>query len=188
VDPVLESDILSLLEKHEGIRSWMYLDSANPPVVTTGCGHAIFKSSDAAALPFRKIKDNLPASPQEIIAVWSRLKYQTGSPKIEEDRSLFLLEHDIESLAMKDLARFEPLMDRTFPSFNQYPEEVKSALYDIIWQCGSFVKWPKLTAAVKAQNWEEAARQCYRPQASASRNQDTKDLFLAAAKSALDFK
>ena len=180
MDTVLENDILSMLEKHEGCVSWMYADSNNPPVPTCGIGHAIFRSQDAAVLPFRRMSDQRPATAQEIISVWSKLKYQSGSVKIKADKSLFLLENDIESIAMKDLSRFQPIMDKTFPVFDSYPQSVQLGLWDMVWQLGSFIHFPKFVAYVKLQDWTGAAEQCYRPAASATRNADTKKLFLDA--------
>ena len=178
MDPVLTTDIIELLERHEGVRSYMYLDTVG--VVTTGCGHAIFRSQDAVVLPFRRFKDNLLATPQEIITSWSRLKYQTGIPKLQADKSLYLTEPDIESLIMKDLSRFQPIMDKTFPAFDSYPQSVQLGLWDMVWQLGSFIHFPKFVAYVKLLDWAGAADQCFRPAASATRNADTKQLFLDA--------
>lgn len=159
----------------------MYIDQNAPPVVTCGIGHALFKSTDAIALPFHRSIDGVKADPSLIAVIWSKLKYQPPPYKTMHDISLVLSDDAIDALAIQDATRFEPIMSRTFPSFGMYPEDVQLALWDMVWQCGSFVKWPNFTAAVKSSNWEEAARQCNRPQASKSRNDDTRALFLAAA-------
>ena len=156
----------------------MYLDLNSN--VTCGVGHLLARSQDASILRFRRMSDKRLATPQQIIDVWSKLRYQSGTPKTEYDKSLYLLEADIEALMMQDLARFQPIMDKTFPAFDSYPQDAQCALWDMIWELGSFVKFPKFVAAVKALNWEEAARQCYRPQASPTRNKDTQDLLLSA--------
>lgn len=177
--------ILTMLTRHEGFEPGMYLDGDNN--VTIGIGHLLAKSIDAATLPFYRISDSTPAGSSAIVNAWAKLKYQTAPPKTLKDKTLFMRDGDINALAMKDMFRFQPTLDETFPVFEDYPQQAQCAIWDMIWQLGSFGQWPKFVAAVKAKNWEEAARQCYRKNAGMERNQDTKDLFIAASQMNPDF-
>lgn len=181
VDPVLESEVIANLEKHEGREPCPYLDTANPPVVSCGCGHALFTSQSAAALPFRRTFDGELADAATVTTVWAGLKYQAYPPMVHSNATIFLNDSDIDAIMISDLWHFDPTMYSTFPEFNSYPITARVALYDMIFQCGSFGGWPHLKAAVLAKNWPEAARQCYRPQAGKERNDDTYNQFMQAA-------
>jgi GH24 family phage-related lysozyme (muramidase) len=179
VTPVFKRALLDMLEKHEGCETCLYLDTKD--VVSVGVGHACFSSQEAARLPFLKTINYKPANPDEVVYAWASLKYQSGTvPKLRRHPGLIMERLHIEALLLEDIKRFQTVLANTFPEYDSYPDSVRLALFDMAFNLGSLVKFPRLTEAVKARDWEAAAEQCVRRGIGNERNADTKKLFLSA--------
>jgi GH24 family phage-related lysozyme (muramidase) len=127
-------------------------------------------------LPFRR-PDGKPATQQEINAAWHLVK--TTGRRVQ---NVLLPEADIDAIFIQDLRRFGPLLNRNFGSLKNIPEPAIIALYDMAFNLGGFVAFPRLRMAVLAQDWELAATECQRLGIGARRNRLTQMLFLAAGK------
>lgn len=174
----MRDKVFALLSKHEGCRAFMYLDSKNNP--TVGIGHLLAKSSDALGLPFRR-GDNNPTTHLDIVNGWSALKYQAAPFPLRNYPSLTLTQQAMEVLFWSDVdTKVQPAIYRTFLDFDLYPEGPQEALYDLFFNLGSLLpKFPNLTAAVRAQDWATAAKECIRRDVGEERNADTVAQFLS---------
>lgn len=90
-----------------------------------------------------------------------------------------------EAMLVRDLGGGAGELRRKFPAFDRFPVPAKLALVDMIYNLGgtrfSAGRWPKLFAAVRAQDWVLAAVECQRRGIADARNQACADLFRAAA-------
>jgi hypothetical protein len=163
----------------EGLTTWMYLDTADKPVVTSGVGHAIFTLEDCLALPWnqpeavvRKDYVTISAKPKGYKASWYA-QFTTSR----------LAESFVREQEQRDTDREVKILRGQFPRYKQYPEPVQEALADMAFQLGgSFPKhWPQLSQAVRNEDWARAALCCHRKGASDERNRETAQLFLKAA-------
>lgn len=171
--PELFDRVSKILGTHEGRVLSMYRDTKGN--VTYGVGHASFCAADAAKRVWWKAVDVL-ATAEEVAREWDWVKRR----QLLRGR-LFLSYEETDVILLDDLAVFEKRMGETFPDQSTYPQPALVALYDIIFNCGSFEKWPRLVAAVRSKDWKTAAAQSNRPEVSAQRNKDINDLFLLAS-------
>jgi len=163
----------------ESLITWMYLDTADPPVVTCGIGHALFILEDCLALPWNQPKtvvqrdyQTIAGKPPGYRAEWYR---QFTTARLAEIFVRDLLERDIE--------RQIKILRCHFHRYRDYPEPVQEALGDMAFQLGgNFPRtWPQFSQSVRNEDWARAAAYCHRKDISDQRNRDTSALFLAAA-------
>jgi hypothetical protein len=162
----------------EGETTWMYLDTADPPVVTCGIGHALFILEDCLALPWNQPAATvshdyrgIAGKPPGYKAEWYR-RFTTA--RLTDIFVCELLEQDIE--------RQVRILRGQFPHFKDYPAEAQEALSDMAFQLGgNFPKtWPLFSRAVRNEDWKQAAASCHRKGISEKRNKETMELFLSA--------
>lgn len=165
-----------MLRLHEGCVAWIYPDGRGNP--TVGVGHLLRSAKDAITLPFVVAETGRPATVQQIAAAWASVRH-TGRPA----RELILSDPDINKLLDRDIEEREPIFERTFGGV-ELPESVELGLWDILFNTGGFDGWPRLTAAVRAGDWETAAKESKRIEGRAGvsheRNETTRLLFLDA--------
>ncbi len=173
------------MEKYEGKISHMYLDSKG--FVTVGVGHLLKDLASTQKLNFKK-SDNLPASKDEIKADYEAVKKQPKNRLAsfyKKSVKLKLLDVDINTLTNQHIDSFEVELKKIFSDFSTYPNEVRLALFDIIFNVGMTDlnnKWPSFKKAVKAKDWTTAAKESNRKAPiSTERNKYVKDLFEKAA-------
>jgi hypothetical protein len=163
----------------ESLTTWMYLDTASPPVVTCGIGHAMFAIEDCLALPWDQPPDAVRQDYQTVVgkppgyrAEWYG---QFTTSRLTESFARELLEWDIE--------RQVKILRGQFPRYKGYPEPVQEALADMAFQLGGkFPRtWPQFSQSVINEDWVQAATCCHRKDISEQRNRDTAALFLAAS-------
>jgi hypothetical protein len=163
----------------ESLTTWMYLDTANPPVVTCGIGHALFTIEECLALPWDQ--------PWDVV----RQDYQTiaGKPPgykaewYEQFTTARLAEIFVHELLERDMDRQVKILRGHFLRYREYPEPAQEALADMAFQLGgNFPRaWPQLSQSVRNEEWAQAAACCHRKDISEQRNRDTAALFLAAS-------
>jgi GH24 family phage-related lysozyme (muramidase) len=164
--------LLPLLEGHEGRSRFMYPDSKRN--VTVALGHLLSNVQSALLLPFYVVETRTPATKSQIAAGWAFVRaHNKPYPALEMDDAA------IDALAETDLTGFEPTMQHTFGSAD-LPEPAELALWDMVFNLGSFHEFPELVAAVHAGDWNRAADECVRRDVSATRNTDTQALFREA--------
>ena len=163
----------------ESLTTWMYLDTASPPVVTCGIGHALFTIEDCLALPWdqprnvvRQDYQTIAGKPPGYRAEWYR---QFTTSRLTEIFARALLDRDIE--------RQVKILRGHFPRYGEYPEPAQEALDDMAFQLGgNFPRtWPQFSQSVRNEDWSRAAACCHRKDISEQRNRDTAALFLAAS-------
>jgi GH24 family phage-related lysozyme (muramidase) len=170
MNPEVQKRVLALLERHEGRSPHMYPDSKGN--VTVGVGHLLPNVQSALLLPF-KLADGTRASLAQVSAGWASMRsFGKACHAVELD------EPAIDDLLLSDLKQFEPAMAK-FPQ--GLPETIETALWDMVFNLGSFHKFPLLVGAVHAGDWDRAAEESTRKDVGAERNADTRALFLAAS-------
>ena len=173
------------MEKYEGKVNHMYLDSKG--LVTVGVGHLLKDLASAQKLNFKK-SNNMPASKNEIQVDFDAVKKQSKNriaSFYKKHVVLKLSDADMNTLTNKHIDSFEGELKRMFSDFSTYPNEVKLALFDIIFNVGMTDlnnKWPRFKTAIKAKDWTTAAKESNRKSPiSAERNKYVKDLLEKAS-------
>jgi GH24 family phage-related lysozyme (muramidase) len=170
--------------KFEKFIEHMYLDSVGK--VTVGYGTMLPNAAAAQAIPFSKATGGT-VSVQEIKDEWTLISTKDvghAAGYYKQFTKLVESEADaIEVLKTKLQGAASDLRKR-FPDLDDYHENAQDALLDMMFNIGltkfSEPKWPKLFAAVKAEDWLEASKNCNRPDVAADRNAATKSLFEGA--------
>ena len=165
--------LIVMLSAHEGRKAWMYPDTANN--VTVGVGHLLATAGAALQLGFSDARGEA-AMEDDVTNGWNYVKTSN-----QEYKLLTLTDSQIDNLLMGDVACFYHVLIQTFPAFETYPEPAQLALYDMVFNLGSFRAFPRFGAAVLNRNWASAAAECQREGIGAARNQDTKNQFLECA-------
>ncbi|NUW66513.1 hypothetical protein HOP39_02585 [Vibrio coralliilyticus] len=172
------------LEQYEGKVPHMYLDTRGH--VTTGIGHLIANTHQAAELEFLHLSSGKRATKSEIIKEFTRIrklpygqKYGAGFYKkhtglILSDQAMFtMMEQHIESFENE----LWTIYGKT--NFERLPDNVKLALFDMIFNLGmpklknTFVKFNQ---HIHAGNFRKAAQECRRRGISDHRNQYVRSL------------
>ena len=172
---------LEKLKEFEGSVPWMYRDSVGK--VTVGVGLMLPDAKAAQALPF--FLDKRPATPEEIAAEYARVDAITmgkAAGFYKTPISLELTQQTIDAKLLSVLQRFEADLRGEFPRYDNFPDAIKMALLDMIYNLGPaglFKGFPHLVAAVQAGNWSLAADHCTRRGPAPSRNDWTKQQFLS---------
>ncbi|MFL1405874.1 glycoside hydrolase family protein [Marinobacter sp. M1N3S26] len=174
------------LEKYEGKVSHMYLDSRG--FVTVGIGHLIANVTEAQKLAFKTTR-NVPASGAEIKSDYDSVKKQPANRVAsfyKKFTSLILPDVEIDKLTDKHILTFESELKRIYSGFENFPSEVRLALFDLIFNLGMTDlnnNWPKFNAAIQAKDWQTAADESSRAAPiSAERNRYVRNLLETAAK------
>lgn len=163
----------SALRRWEGTVPYMYLDSVG--LVTIGIGFMLPNVYAASTLPFVNT-DGSPSTQEEIAADFNRVKSlpQNKLPTAYHSFSSPLLpDAEIVKLTASKINSFEVSLRRMYPDYGIYPDAVKIALIDMIYNLGAAklqAQYPKFNAAVRAHDWQLAASQCHRNGPSADRN------------------
>ena len=167
----------------EGACGWLYLDTATPPRVTCGAGHALFGVESALLLPWRT--GTQPAQTTQVRRDY--LAIQTApaghtAPFYEPLTVCRLTDADIRGLCQLDIVTRLTTLRKHFPDLDFYPPGPQQALADLAFSLGPDFPpaWPLLSASVLSENWPEAAAQCHRRGISEQRNRVVAALFLAA--------
>jgi GH24 family phage-related lysozyme (muramidase) len=172
---------LEKLKEFEGSVPWMYRDTVGK--VTVGVGLMLPDAHAAQALPF--LLNNRPATPQEIAAEYSRVDAMTmgkAAAFYKIPASLELTQQTIDAKLLSVLKGFEADLRAEFSSYDTFPDAIKLALLDMIYNLGAtglFHGFPHLVAAVRAGNWAQAAEHCTRRGPAPARNIWTKQQFLS---------
>ena len=168
------------LEQFEGSIPWMYRDTAGK--VTVGVGLMLPDAAAATRLPFEL--NAQPATSAEIAAEFTRVDaLPMGRPALfyRGPSQPELPQSAIDSLLLTVLTGFEGELKSHLPTYDAFPDSVKLALLDMVYNLGPaglFNGYPRLLKAVSAGNWAQAAAQCERVGPGAARNQWTRQMFL----------
>jgi GH24 family phage-related lysozyme (muramidase) len=155
----------SFTSSFEGRIPYMYQDILG--LVTVGLGCLIDPSPMAQGLPWVRISDGKPATPNEIDAEWRKIKMAKGLAKqghlaAKRIASLKLLDAGIDTLARGRLMKNDAYLAHVFPDFQQWPADAQLATHSMAWAMGAGFVWkfPYWTAAAKIQGWAACAQRC----------------------------
>lgn len=172
---------LEKLKEFEGCVPWMYRDTVGK--VTVGVGLMLPDAQAAQALPF--LLNNRPATPEEIAAEYARVDAMTlgkAAAFYKIPASLELSQQTIDARLLSVLQAFEADLRAEFPRYDVFPDAIKMALLDMIYNLGPaglFHGFPHLVDAVQSGNWSLAADHCTRRGPAPARNDWTKQQFLS---------
>ncbi len=161
----------------------MYRDTVGK--VTVGVGLMLPNIEAAQTLPF--LSNNRPATPEEIAAEYARVDAMTmgkAAAFYKIASSLELSQETIDAKLLAVLEGFEANLRAEFPTYDTFPDPIKLALLDMIYNLGPvelFKGFPHLVSAVQSGNWSLAAARCTRRGPAPSRNDWTKQQFLSVA-------
>ena len=173
---------LAKLKEFEGCVPWMYRDTVGR--ITVGVGLMLSDVKAAESLPF--LAGSRAATPQEIAAEFARvnaLPLGHAASFYKSPRSLELAQQTIDVKLGAVLEGFEASLRAKLPHYDSFPNSVKMALLDMIYNLGSeglFKGFPHLLAAIEAGAWAQAAAHCLRRGPSPARNAWTRQQFLDA--------
>ena len=160
----------------------MYRDTVGK--VTVGVGLMLPDAKAAQALPF--VIGPRAATPEEIAAEYARvdaLPIGRASAFYKTPTSLILTQQTIDAKLTSVLTGFETDLRTQFPHYDAFPDAIKLALLDMIYNLGPaglFKGFPHLVAAVQTETWSQAAEHCRRRGPGAARNNWTREQFLSA--------
>ena len=179
--PTYLDESIAKLEAFEGVIPWMYLDTVGK--VTVGVGLMLPDVAAALRLPFHV--GERAATDAEIAAEFARVDampmgraalFYRGKGTPEMARA------DIDGLLRTVLTGFEGELRGDLPHYDGFPDGVKLALLDMIYNLGpaGLLKgYPRMMKAVAAGDWAEAAAECLRHGPGAVRNEWTREMFLS---------
>jgi GH24 family phage-related lysozyme (muramidase) len=159
----------------EGDVPFMYRDTEG--YVTVGVGQMIPDVNAAKKYPFLTPL-GAKAAAEEIETDYKRVKAIPAGLKAEKYRSqssLVLSQEYIRSILVKTLKECDVSLRRHYLRYDTYPEPVKLALLDMIYNLGApklFGQFPALEKAVNAQDWKTAAGQSHRKHKGATDNRN----------------
>jgi GH24 family phage-related lysozyme (muramidase) len=180
-----QTDYISQIKKHEGSVPHMYLCTEG--YVTVGIGNMLPFVLEAQRLPFINRETSAKATAPEIQADYESVAAQAKGKRAGEYKAftkLDLPDSEIDSLFEARVKDFECGLRSLFSDYDKYPESARYALLDMIFSLGSSnmkTNWPKLTDAVKSQDWTTAAEESYRSEVQKDRNDTIKKWLEEAA-------
>jgi GH24 family phage-related lysozyme (muramidase) len=159
----------------EGDVPFMYRDTEG--WVTVGVGQMIPDVNAARKYPFVTAL-GAKAATDDIETDYARVKaIPAGLPaeKYRSQSSLLLAEEYIEPLLLKKLKECDVALRRHYLRYDTYPDPVKLALLDMVYNLGAarlFGQFPTFEKAVNAQDWKTAAEQCHRKHKGSTDNRN----------------
>lgn len=187
VKDTVKQKLRTRLAEYEGSIPHMYLDSKG--LVTVGVGHLLSTVADAQKLAFVIEKTKMNATADDIKTDFESVKKQPKN-KIasfyKPATKLTLPQAEIDKLTTSHIEAFYKDLKIIYTDFDNYPDEVQLALFDIIFNVGpTNLKntWPNFNKAIRDKDWKKAADNSGRAApVSALRNEYVKDLLEKAAK------
>jgi GH24 family phage-related lysozyme (muramidase) len=149
----------------EDDKPFMYRDKNG--WVTVGVGQMIPDVNAAKRYPF-ETPLGAKATADEIESDYHRVRAIPAglyADRYRSESSLLLDEGYIQALLLKRLTEFDVALRRHYRRYDTFPEPVKLALLDMIYNMGApklFGQFTDFEKAVKAQEWKSAADRCHR--------------------------
>lgn len=146
----------------EGVLRFMYLDVKG--LVTCAIGNLIDPVSEAVGLPFHW-PGGAPATPSEIAAEWQSVKARTdlmmhGGGAFANATTLRLTDEGVATIVGRKLAQMDRYLVGRFPDYPDWPADAQLAVLSQSWACGPAFHFPKLEAALRAQDFDACIVYC----------------------------
>lgn len=153
----------------EGEVPWLYQDVKG--LVSIGVGILCDPISLAANLPLVH-PDGRAATKQEIVEEWMRIKSlppndkgqtaaQLGHLYARPHAHLRLTKEGLEQTLTGKLTHMDRYLAQRFPEYGEWPADAQLATLSMAWACGPAFRFPKLEAALRAQDFLAAANECH---------------------------
>ena len=179
-----------LIEPFEGRVSHIYLDIQG--YVTVGIGFMLPTAQQALPLDWKWRDPATFGEPNEvdISDEWARVSrarpgMMPGS--YHSMTSMDLNDGDIDRLFNRTVDKMVARLVAIYPEYSKWPMPAQLAVLDMAWNLGPNalpLNWPKLSAALRRRDWQEAALHSHRSQSHARRNEAIQGLFVRAAQEA----
>ena len=167
--------------------SHLYLDSMGN--VTCGIGHLVWTRGDPVTRGWMAAL-KIPFAPQitapEFVALCAAEPDRLASFYAPMTKGR-LTDAQMDAILDADIAEAQRNLATEFPGCENWPSGASAAGTDLVYNLGTsgLTKgFPRLTAAMRAQDWLTCAAECHRQGISEARNAATKELFLQVAKGA----
>jgi hypothetical protein len=170
---VVRSAFYDFSARYEGAIPWLYQDVLG--LVSIGVGILADPLSLCVGLPLVR-PDGEPATKSEIAAEWQRIKTlppnargqtaaQLGHVYAHAHAVLRLTPEGLRSTLAIKMQLNDNLIRKTFPDFEDWPADAQLATHSMAWACGAacWPKWPKLSAALREEDFTTAAVECFMP-------------------------
>ena len=190
--------VVKKLKEFEGSIPHLYLDTKG--YVTVGIGHLIASKGDIGKVVMYTVKndeaDTVATLDDKNLEYDTIKKQKKGlrASSYKKHTSLVMKEKDILNQKKKHVDRFYLNLKEYYKinngfkkDFDDFPENVKLALFDMIFNLGFAglkLKFPTFNKAVKEEDWAKAATESNRPDVSVTRNAYVKKLFTSLPKTA----
>ncbi|CAM4310978.1 MULTISPECIES: hypothetical protein [Pseudoalteromonas] len=184
LNPQVKAEVIKNIIKYEKKINHFYLDSQG--YVTTGVGHMIKNKQAATLLPMNKVVNNQPgppATPLEKQKEFETIAKQKRNYKAEwykQFTTLIIKDVEITRQLDKHMDSFYRELSTLYKKSNGYYDDfdkldknIQVALFDMIFNLGAVkivTKFTEFDKAIKTGDWIKAAKESYRPQLSAERN------------------
>jgi len=183
------------LSLYEGKINHLYLDTKGK--VTVGVGHLVANKNTVSGITLYKVKNKLftqPATLQEKMAEYANIaKLPWGkrytAKSFEPHTTLKMKDFDIKVLLNKHIDSFYLELKNIYKKDNGYSENfenfdsnIQLALFDMIFNLGAPKlknNFPKFNKAIKANDFESAAKESHRLDVDHLRNEYVNNLFLS---------
>lgn len=188
--PMVLARLRKKLEEYEGKINHMYIDSEG--YVTIGVGHLITNATSAQNLTLYTTKGKKATKPEiklDFDTVNKQIKNKLAS-YYKQFTKLTMKDVDIEKQLDKHIVSFEKELKRVYSGFSALPEDVKLALFDMIFNLGqrNLKAYKNMNAAIAKSDWLTAAKESNRPRGTTRRNKYVSDLFIKADKAKVNKK
>ncbi len=195
---IVRSSFVEFSSALEGVVTWMYQDIKG--LVTVAIGNLIDPVEYATALPFVWKVSQGEASKGDIASEWQRVKKdgslaRLGYRAAEHITSLRLTPAGISLVVSRKLESNDRALRARFEEIDSWPACAQLATHSMAWACGPAFQFPRLEAALRAQDWATAAIECKMRETGnpglAPRNVANKILYMNASRidpDALDWK
>lgn len=171
------------LKNHEGFKNEMYRDTKGN--VTVGIGHMLPNVAAALAMPFTRTHHLVHghgdsndvervATHDEITSAFNNAK----APGVYNPSQVHLSDQAVVSDCVALVERDRVTLRSMYPDFDHFPNSVKTAAHDMIFNLGEGnlkSKFPRFNEAMRRQDWATAAVESHRTGISDARNKDTHD-------------
>ncbi|QID16295.1 hypothetical protein G3580_00835 [Nitrogeniibacter mangrovi] len=195
LDPRVRQQVARKLETFEGRVNHFYLDQLGN--VTVGIGHYIPDRDAVANITMETAATG--QAPVSATLAEKRDDYDRVSgapvgytaPYYGQVACLRMPAAEINRLRDQHIQRFHAHLRAIYArargyrhDFDQFPLAVQMALFDLIFNLGPsrvVNVFPRLDAAIRAEDWAQAAAESNRPQVQPARNHYVRQLFMTAA-------
>jgi len=184
----LKTTLRAKLKQYEGQVNHMYLDTKG--YVTVGIGHMISSVEEAKKVAFVNATSGTAATKKQIEDEYILIKSKPfgnaySHRRFKKYTKLKISDSTIKQLTNKHIASFENELKKIYGTteFNAHPDNVKLALFDMIFNLGMPKlknKYPKFNRYIKAGDYKNAASESNRNGISAERNLYVKNLLSKA--------